>query len=158
LQSALNDLVKVASAAAKGTRVPPDFQKRIADYTNDLLKVIRGSPEAGPNTRKLAYLLRAAFWIGKEAYRLGPLVQQKRERAASATAAKRKASEKRREIIMHHADAILKKHPTYTSHRIGPEIADAVNRELPTVGLAPLTPNAISKIVRKQRTNERSSG
>jgi hypothetical protein len=159
-------LIRIASRLAKGRRVPPDVRKLITDKgvpkliaanTSEVQKVIRASPEAGPNTlRDLNNLLEWVFRLGVMA-REFQLVQQKRERSAPARVARRNKSERRREIIVRIAGPILKEYPTYTSNRIGIVIAPMVNNELANVGLDPITPDAIGRIVDKHRKNEQSS-
>jgi hypothetical protein len=75
----------------------------------------------------------------------------------AAVMAKRSTSEEIDRAIAALAGPLETKHPNWPPGRVANQIADALNKQLDTLGLPILGPDAIRKRVQKQRTNVRAS-
>jgi hypothetical protein len=64
---------------------------------------------------------------------------------------KERESQIKTEVVVRHAEPLLKRHPVYASHRIAGEIWEAVNKDLASHGLA-LKIDAIRDRVKKYRS------
>jgi len=98
-----------------------------------LMKLIRDIPQKDLAIFAAFLMLRGALSLATVG--IQPALEKVDALRKSAEARERKSRIKA-EVIAHHAGPLLKRHPSYTSHRVAAEICKAVNEALAPHGLA----------------------